>query len=60
MTNEELHEHYGWKAHNEGFFDEWRDRVTEKMKQHPNDERSRISYEIYKDLKNKKDSNEKK
>lgn len=55
MTNEELHEYYGWKAHTEGFFDEWRNMVTERMNKHPKEDRSRISYDVYKELKNKKD-----
>lgn len=32
MSNEEIHEYYGWLAHRLGFFEEWRDLVGEKIK----------------------------
>jgi len=31
MTNEKLYEHYGWKAHQEGFFLEWREETNRRM-----------------------------
>jgi len=31
MSNSEIHEHYGWLAFNEGFFDEWRDEVAHRL-----------------------------
>jgi hypothetical protein len=60
MTNEELHEYYGWKAYKEGFFEEWREKVAEKMNKYPRVERSVISFEVFSEIKNKKDTNEKK
>jgi hypothetical protein len=32
MTNEDLHEYYGWLSHKFGFFEDWRDRVSEYIK----------------------------
>ncbi len=32
MTNEEIHEYYGWLAHKLGFFEEWRETLSEKLK----------------------------
>jgi hypothetical protein len=32
MSNEEIHEYYGWLAHRLGFFEEWRESVGEKIK----------------------------
>lgn len=31
MTNEQAHEHYGWLAHSENFFEEWRDEVGKRL-----------------------------
>jgi hypothetical protein len=33
MTNEQLCEHYGFKAHQYGFFNQWQDITANKMKQ---------------------------
>jgi hypothetical protein len=35
MTNEQLCEHYGFKAHQYGFFNQWQDITANKMKQEP-------------------------
>lgn len=51
MTNEELHEYYGWKAHNEGFFEEWREKVSEKMNKYPKAERSVVAYDVFIEIK---------
>ncbi len=32
MSNEEIHEYYGWLAHRLGFFEEWRELVSEKIR----------------------------
>ena len=32
MTNEKIHEDYGWQAHKYGFFEEWREEVSKQIR----------------------------
>jgi hypothetical protein len=42
MTNEQLCEHYGFKAHQYGFFREWREETGVVMKQDPTLDRAEV------------------
>ena len=42
MTNEELSEYYGFKAHEYGFFELWREKTHDYMKQNPKSDRSEV------------------
>ena len=42
MTNEQLCEHYGFKAYQYGFFDEWREETSVVMKQDPTLDRADV------------------
>ena len=54
MTNEKIHEDYGWQAHNHGFFEEWREEVSKQIRLEKYPDRSTISMMVYLELTNKK------
>jgi hypothetical protein len=54
MSNEELYEYYGWKAHKYGFFEEWQKSTSEKMVEDPKRERSLVSQDVFIKLINEK------
>lgn len=63
MSNEEIFEHYGWKSHRFGFFDEWREEVNRRveMTTHTTHDTSRLranySIEVFNELFLKKEKN---
>ena len=54
MTNEKIHEDYGWQAHKHGFFVEWREEVSKRMLSQKHPDRASISMLVYSELINKK------
>jgi hypothetical protein len=50
MSNEELYEYYGWKAHKYGFFIEWQNKTSDAMSKNPKLERSIISQDVFVNL----------
>ena len=62
MTNEKLYEHYGWKAYQEGFFQEWREETNKRMTDPHLSEyqreftRAEISAKVYETLKASRNS----
>jgi hypothetical protein len=54
MTNEKIHEDYGWAAHKHGFFEEWREEISKRIKQEKHAERATISMEVYREIIKKK------
>ena len=62
MTNEQAHEHYGWLAHHEDFFTEWRDEVGRRlMSLNPSESnresiRADLSRQVYEEMTSKKDN----
>jgi len=63
MTSEETYEHYGWMAYYNGFFEEWRKEVTNRikitLKEHEiPKERANISEEVFEKLLSNKVTNE--
>lgn len=47
MSNEELYEYYGWKAHKFGFFDKWQEKTSQIMSENPKMERSNVSQQAF-------------
>lgn len=60
MSNEEAHEYYGWLAHRENFFTEWRDEVctrilTNKISEHQlRNRRADVSKQVFEEMVFKK------
>jgi hypothetical protein len=54
MTNEKIHEDYGWQAHKYGFFEEWREEVSKQIRLEKYPDRAKISMIVYHELTNKK------
>jgi len=50
MTNEQLCEHYGFKAHKYGFFNQWQDITANKMKQEPKSDRAEVYRKVFYEL----------
>jgi hypothetical protein len=50
MTNEQLCEHYGFKAHQYGFFKQWQDITVDKMKQQPKSDRAEVYRKAFYEL----------
>ena len=47
MTNEELSEYYGFKAHDHGLFEQWREKSAQYMLQNPKADRSDVYGKIF-------------
>jgi hypothetical protein len=64
VSNEEIFEHYGWKSHKFGFFDEWREEVSRRIEltPHPTHNTSRLranySKEVFDEIFLKKEKND--
>jgi len=60
MTNAETHEHYGWLAFSEGFFQEWQDEVAKRIltlnpyESNRESVRADLSVQVYKEISNRK------
>jgi hypothetical protein len=60
MTSAETHEHYGWLAFSEGFFQEWRDEVAKRIvtlnpyESNRESVRAELSMQVYKEMSNRK------
>jgi hypothetical protein len=50
MTNEQLCEHYGFKANQYGFFKEWQEISFTKMKQDPKSDRAEVYRKTFYEL----------
>ena len=50
MTNEQLCDHYGFKAHQYGFFKQWQDITVNKMKQEPKADRAEVYRKVFYEL----------
>ena len=54
MTNEQLSEYYGFKAHDHGFFEQWREQSAQYMLKNPKADRSDVYGKIFIELLDKK------
>lgn len=54
MTNEQLSEYYGFKAHDHGFFDQWREKSAQYMLQNPKADRSDVYGRVFIELLDEK------
>lgn len=50
MTNEQLYESYGFKAHRNGFFPEWRMETSSIIETNPDIDRSEAAQKAYQKL----------
>jgi hypothetical protein len=50
MTNEQLCEHYGFKAHQYGFFKEWQNMTSDRMKDEPKSDRAEVYRKTFYEL----------
>lgn len=50
MTNEQLYESYGFKAHRDGFFPEWRMETSSLIETNPDIDRADAAQRAYKKL----------
>jgi len=50
MTNEQLCEHYGFKAHQYGFFKKWQEITSVRMIQDPKSDRAEVYRKTFYEL----------